>query len=337
MRRAGRIAIVLLIAATLAVSGIFIWGQKTFQRPGQLATEATVIVPRGAGLQRIATLLAEAGVIDRPLVFIVAARLKEQHLDLKAGEYAFAPGVSPAEALAQLREGRVVVHRLTVPEGLTSAQVARLLADTEGLIHDLKDIPAEGILLPETYDFIRDDRSSVLVDRMATAHARKLAALWQDRADGLPFSTPEEARVLASIVEKETGIAAERPRIAGVFINRLRRGMRLQSDPSVVYAVSAGAGPLGRPLTLADLRIDNPYNTYKVSGLPPGPIANAGAAALAAVLQPAATDELYFVADGTGGHAFATTLREHNRNVAKWRRINRQTEPATDATDSTGN
>jgi len=331
MRRASRFLILLMIAATLAVSGIFVWGQNTFQRPGPLEKEVTVVVPRGAGLQRIAALLAEAGVIGRPVVFIVAARLKHQHLDLKAGEYAFAPGISPLEALAQLREGRVVVHRVTIPEGLTSAQIARLLAGTEGLIHDLKDIPAEGILLPETYDFIRDDRSSTLINRMTAAHASKLSALWQDRAEGLPFSRPEDARVLASIVEKETAVATERPRIAGVFINRLRRGMRLQSDPTVVYALSAGAGPLGRPLTLADLKIDNPYNTYKVSGLPPGPIANPGAAAIAAVLQPATTDELYFVADGTGGHAFATTLREHNRNVAKWRRINRQQQPAADS------
>jgi UPF0755 protein len=185
--------------------------------------------------------------------------------------------------------------------------------------------------LPETYDFIRDDRSSTIVNRMIAAHERKLSALWQDRADDLPFSTPEEARVLASIVEKETAVAAERPRIAGVFVNRLRRGMRLQSDPTVVYALTNGAGPLGRPLTFSDLKTDNSYNTYKVSGLPPGPIANPGAAALAAVLQPEATDELYFVADGTGGHAFARTLREHNRNVAKWRRINRQKlQPAAD-------
>ncbi len=329
MRRASRLLLLLIIAATLAVSGIFIWGQKAFDRPGPLEKEVTVIIPRGAGLQKIAELLSNAGVIDQPTVFVVATRLRQHHLDLKAGEYTFAPRISPSDALSQIREGKVVIHRVTIAEGLTSAQVARLLAGTEGLIQDQKAIPPEGSLLPETYDFIRGDRSSSIIDRMTAAHDRKLSALWQNRAEDLPFNTPDEAIVLASIVEKETAVASERALIAGVFVNRLRRGMRLQSDPTVVYALTGGDGPLGRSLTFADLKTDSPYNTYKVSGLPPGPIANPGTAAIAAVLQPDATDALYFVADGTGGHAFARTLREHNRNVAKWRRINRQQQQPT--------
>jgi UPF0755 protein len=170
---------------------------------------------------------------------------------------------------------------------------------------------------------------------MVTARSEMLAALWQNRQAGLPFSTPEQAVILASIVEKETGIPEERPHIASVFINRLKRGMRLQSDPTVIYALTNGTGSLGRPLNRADLDIDSPYNTYKVTGLPPTPIANPGVAAIEAVLDPMATHDLYFVADGSGGHAFAETLREHNRNVAKWRRFQRQSQSPAGATDKT--
>lgn len=324
MRRASRIALSLVVAAALVVGGVIFWGYRTFHAPGSLAAETVVVIPRGAGLRTIAESLGAAEVVQHPLVFMAAARLTGQHRDLKAGEFAFAPGISPAEALAQIRAGRVVIHRVTIPEGLTSAQIASLLGATDGLVHDLDPVPPDGSLLPETYDFVLGDRSSTVVARMAAAHREKLAALWQTRQAGLPIATPEEATILASIVEKETALPEERPRIAAVFVNRLRRGMRLQSDPTVIYAISGGTGSLGRPLTRADLAVDSPYNTYKVTGLPPGPIANPGESAIAAVLNPAATRDLYFVADGSGGHAFAETLREHNRNVAKWRRLQRQ-------------
>jgi UPF0755 protein len=327
MRRASRILLSLVIAAALIVGGVVFWGYGTFRRPGSLAQEKVVVIPRGAGLRAIAASLKAAGVIDHPLVFVAAARLTEGHRDLKAGEFAFPPGISPADALAQIRAGRVVIRHITIPEGLTSVQIAELLAATDGLVHDLKQPPPEGSLLPETYDFVLDDQSTAIVARMTAAQRGKLDTLWQNRQAGLPLATPGEAVILASIVEKETGVADERSRIAAVFVNRLNLGMRLQSDPTVIYALSGGAGPLGRKLTRADLDTDSPYNTYKAVGLPPTPIANPGEAAIAAVLNPMSTKDLYFVADGTGGHAFAETLREHNRNVAKWRRLQRQANP----------
>lgn len=331
MRRAGRILVSITIAAALVVGGVVFWGYKNFHAPGPLANEATLVIPRGAGLRAIAALLEKAQVIRHQTVFVVATRLTEQHRDLKAGEYAFAPGIAPSDALTQIRDGKVVIRHVTIPEGLTSVQILEILAGTEGLDHDLTTAPPEGSLLPETFDYVLGDRSSAVVARMTAAHQEKLAALWQTRQEGLPLATPQEALILASIVEKETGVSGERPHIAAVFINRLRRGMRLQSDPTVIYAITGGKGPLGRLLSRADLAADNPYNTYKVSGLPPGPIANPGAAAIAAVLNPLQSRDLYFVADGTGGHAFAKTLREHNRNVANWRRFQRQSRPPATA------
>ena len=324
MKRAFSALAVLIIAAALLAGGVVIWGNKTFHDPGPLARETVIIIERGTGLRQIAGQLEQAGVLHYPLLFVAIAKWMGAHLDLKAGEYAFSPRISPAVAMKKIRTGDVVVHRITIPEGLTSQQVAKLIESAPALAGHLAAPPAEGSLLPETYDYIHGDTRDALVKRMTAAHTTTLDRLWQTRAQGLPISDPQAATILASIVEKETADPKERPRVAAVFINRLRLGMRLQSDPTVVYAIAGGQGPLGRPLTRRDLAIDNPYNTYVIKGLPPGPIANPGAASLAAVLQPAQTKELYFVADGTGGHAFAKTLREHNRNVAHWRRLQRK-------------
>ncbi|NJO67483.1 MAG: endolytic transglycosylase MltG, partial [Rhodospirillales bacterium] len=233
----------------------------------------------------------------------------------------FAPDVTITQVLDQMRAGRTVVRKLTIPEGLTTAQVLERLHRAEGLKGDIEATPAEGALLPATYPYSYGDSRQAMLEKMTSAMQRTVKRLWAKRSEGLPLATPEEAVTLASIVEKETALGSERPRIAGVFINRLRTGMRLQADPTVIYAMSGGAGPLGRPLTRADLRADHPYNTYLNTGLPPGPIANPGRAALAAVLQPMATNELFFVADGSGGHAFARTYAEHKVNVARWREI----------------
>lgn len=293
-----------------------------YTRPGPLADSRTVVVAQGSGLRAIATQLAEAGVLDWPLLFAVAARIEAE--PLKAGEYLFPAGISAKGAVDLLQSGRTVIRRFTVPEGWTSAQVVAALAEAEGLQGEIEAIPPEGSLLPETYHFSYGDERSELLDRMRAAMRRTLDELWERRAPDLPVASKEEALVLASIVERETGVPAERARVAAVFVNRLRKGMRLQSDPTVIYGLSNGLGSIERALTRGDLAAAHAYNTYVIDGLPPAPIANPGAAALAAVLSPAETEDLYFVADGTGGHVFARTLEEHNRNVAKWRRIERE-------------
>jgi UPF0755 protein len=280
-----------------------------------------MVVERGAGLDAISAALADAGIVADPFVFRWGARLSGAAKHLRAGEFAFPAGVSPRRVLAILESGKAVVRRLTVAEGLTTAQVAVQVRRAEGLSGDIGVVPEEGALLPETYHFSWGDGRAAILRRMVDGMDQALGELWAGRDPDLPLKTPRDALVLASIVEKETGLAVERARIAGVFVNRLRRGMRLQSDPTVAYGMTAGSGDLGRPLSRADLARPSPYNTYLIGGLPPGPICNPGRAAIAAVVHPEATDALYFVADGSGGHVFARTLAEHNRNVARWRRL----------------
>ncbi len=295
-----------------------------FEAAGPLDQETTLVIPSGTGVDGIATSLLDAGIIDDPIVFKLGVRLSDKGRQLKAGEYRFQPGMSPKAVMDLLVSGQTVQRRITVAEGLTTSQVLRIVADTEGLAGSISIVPDEGSLLPETYSFQKGDTRDAVLTRMTEAMSRTLAELWPTRAEGLPFDTPEEAVILASVVEKETGVAEERARVAAVFVNRLKVGMPLQSDPTVIYGLTEGAGALGRQLLRKDLAVDHPYNTYVHKGLPAGPICNPGRHALAAVLNPAETDEYYFVADGTGGHAFARTLDEHNRNVAKWRRIRRE-------------
>ena len=316
--RSSLLLFVVLVVAAVAGIG---WGIDRFSAPGPLRAETTVVLPAGIGVSEIARRLHGAGVVDRPVLFRLGVRVAGRGGDLRAGEYAFAAGVSPLEVMEMLVAGRTVVRRITVPEGLTSAEVVALLQATGGLTGTVAAIPDEGTLLPETYHYSFGDSRAGLLGRMRAAMREVLADLWRRRGGDLPYSTPQDALVLASIVEKETGAPAERARVAGVFVNRLRRGMRLQSDPTVIYALSGGRGPLKRPLTRADLAIDSPYNTYRIKGLPPTPIANPGRASIQAAMAPLATADLYFVADGSGGHAFAGTLHEHLRNVARLRRL----------------
>ncbi|MDB5379750.1 MAG: aminodeoxychorismate lyase [Rubritepida sp.] len=312
-------ALLLLLAA-----GAGIWGWGAYSRPGPLASTVQVVIPRG-GTEAIATTLREKGVIADPRVFAAAAWLTRDEGPLRAGEFAFEPRVTMGEVLALLREGRMVQHRVTIPEGLTAWQITTLLERAEALTGEVPPLQ-EGALLPETYTYTRGDTRGSIVRRATAAMDQALAEAWAGRAADLPLASPREALVLASIVEEETGVAAERPMVAGVFVNRLTRGMMLQSDPTVAYGVSQGA-PLDRALTRADLDTPHPYNTYRIRGLPPGPIASPGRDALRAATRPEATENLYFVADGLGGHAFARTLDEHNRNVARWREMGRPTPP----------
>jgi UPF0755 protein len=311
---------VVILFAFIA-GGTAAWFWHDFNGAGPLRDEKIVVIPKGTGVTGIAEVLANAGVIESPLVFKVGARLTAQGMALHAGEFKFPASVSPRDAMQVLIEGKVVLHRITVAEGLTVTEVYDLLSAQTDLEGPVPPKPAEGTLLPETYFFVLGDTRAQLVDRMRSEMSAKLAALWEGRDKSIPLTTIEEAVTLASLIEKETSKDDERARVAGVFYNRLKKGMALQSDPTVIFALTDGKGKLDRALTTADLKLDSPYNTYMNSGLPKGPIANPGLASLKAVMRPQQTKELYFVADGTGGHAFAETLDQHNKNVAKWRKF----------------
>lgn len=319
-RTAGVLGFVLMLALVAGLG--FLVLIETAEAPGPAAAETTVVVPRGAGLGHIAGLLAAEGVIRWPRLFAAAAVLRGASGHLQAGEYAFPPHASVVDVLARLRAGTVLTYQVTVPEGWTSAQVVAALNAEPHLAGAVATLPPDGSLLPETYRYRRGDTRAQLLGRMAQARDGLLAELWEGRAPDLPFQTREEAVTLASIVEAETAVPDERALVAGVFVNRLNRGMRLQSDPTVAYAITGGSGRMDAPLTRAQIdATQSPYNTYRVDGLPPGPINNPGRAALEAALHPAETPFVYFVADGSGGHAFAETLAEHNRNVRAWRAI----------------
>jgi UPF0755 protein len=318
-RRGNLTGAVLLVAIAVVVILAFIYagpGPKAAQGPA-----TTVILERGAGVSGIAKALKAAGVIRSQTVFLVMAKLTAG-ASLKAGEYAIGSGESMAAIIDDLKAGRVVRHFVTVPEGWTSEMAANAV-NASPVLTGFAAVPPEGAILPETYEVRRGDNKAAVMDRMRAAQNALLTKLWAGRRPDLPFQSPGEAVTLASIVEKETALAAERPRIAAVFINRLKAGMRLESDPTVIYGVSKGV-PLGRGLTVSELAAATPYNTYKITGLPPTPIANPGKAALAAVLNPPPTNELYFVANGAGGHAFAAAYADHQKNVAKWREIEHQ-------------
>ncbi len=311
----------------LAIMLLGLWAVWTYRGPGPEATAgeiSSVVLRRGAGLNEIASSLERAGVIRSGAIFKAAAQVTGVARDLKAGEYEFASGASMARVLDDIRAGRVVRHQVTIPEGATSEMVIEMLNAEEALT-GLAPTPPEGTVLPETYDFQRGEDRAAVLQRMMDARDKLLAALWAQRQPGLPVTTPEEAVILASIVEKETGVASERPQVASVFTNRLRKGMRLESDPTIIYYITKGK-PLGRRILKSELENPaNTYNTYQIDGLPPTPIANPGRAALAAVLDPPQSEYLFFVADGTGGHAFAVTYEDHKRNVAKWREYRART------------
>lgn len=320
-----KIVIVVLAVLAASVAGTLYYGHSRFNGPGPHDAAIVVIIPDGASLTATARTLEDDRVIGSALLFKWGTLVQGAERDIRAGEYEIPVRASMADILDILRSGAVVQHIITVPEGLASAQIVALVNAADALTGEVTDVPAEGSLLPETYHYVRGVSRPDLIARMAGALDETLAGLWSVRDPEHAPDTPEKAVILASIVEKETGVPEERPRVAAVFLNRLKKRMRLQSDPTVVYALTGGE-PLGRRLTRDDLDIDSPYNTYRHYGLPPGPIANPGVDSLKAVLNPIETDELYFVADGTGGHTFARTLEEHIRNVRKWRKIRREME-----------
>jgi UPF0755 protein len=321
MRRIFRLAAAAGLVLAAAIGFALWWGEAWLSTPGPLGVTKTIVIAKGLKPDAIGQELAEAGVITHGAAFGPAFWVTRADGELKAGEYAFPAASTPQAVLDLLRSGKTVVHRLVVPEGLTSAEIFALIEHGEALSGDLAEAPGEGQLWPATYDYSFGDKRQPLIDHMKRLAARNLAELWAGRDPDVALDSPEQAVILASIVEKETAIPAERPKVAGVLYNRMRLGMKLQVDPTVAYAVTLGRHPLDHPLTRAELDLDSPYNTYIVKGLPPGPIDNPGRAALEAVLKPDHSDLLYFVADGSGGHAFAATLEEHNRNVAHWRQI----------------
>lgn len=330
----------LTILAGLLAAGAAFYAYQEYTLPGPLAENKVLEIGRGLSTPQIAAQLEEGGIISDARVFSTMAYVNGTRSRLKAGEYEFPAQATMRDVMALLASGKSITYKLSIPEGWTSEMAVARVEANEILTGQVTAPPPEGAIMPDTYVFKRGMTRQKLLEDMQTAQTKLLDDLWERRSPVLAIKTREEALILASIVEKETARADERPVIASVFMNRLRKGMRLQSDPTIIYGMVGGKGKLDRPLTRTDIRTPTPYNTYTINGLPPGPIANPGRAALEAVLNPPDTDYLYFVADGSGGHAFAATLEEHNRNVAEWRKlassgVSASTEdPATDGSQA---
>ena len=310
-----------LFVLALIVAGAYFWENTNFAAAGpvaQRAAETDVVIKPGVGLKGIAQELHDAGVIENPLLFEVGVRLRRMTPSLKAGEYAIPSKASMLDIMDILISGKTVQHKITVAEGLTSDMVMKLVIADPVLVGAAGATPPEGTLLPQTYLFTRDTTRTEIISRMQKAQRELIAKLWAKRAPDLPFKSPEEAVTLASIVEKETSIPEERRHIAAVFVSRLRLGMKLQSDPTIIYSISRGY-PLGRGIRQSELVKATPYNTYVVAGLPPTPICNPGADSLGAVFNPGTSKDLYFVASGNGGHVFSATIEEQLKNVAALR------------------
>jgi UPF0755 protein len=342
---------VFAVLAVVAVGG-FMFAFNEYSRPGPLAMERTVLIERGSSSEEVVDLMQREGVIAHSTLFWAALLFRDvqskfvaeegSNRRVKSGEYQFRPQASMGEVIDIITSGRSVQHSITIPEGLTSEQIVERLKESDLLVGEVAAIPPEGSLLPDTYRVDRGTSREALLNRMQREQKRVLQEAWNRRAKDSILKSPRELLTLASIVEKETGRADERPRVAGVFYNRLEKKMRLESDPTIIYGLVGGKGVLGRGLTRAEIDQTTPYNTYRINGLPPGPISNPGRAALEATANPSRTKDLFFVADGTGGHVFAETYAQHLRNVERWRQIEanrprdlqRQTNPQEAASPS---
>ena len=322
----GNAIITLLLIGMLGTGAAYYYGKKTLEAPGPLQQDKTVVIPSRAVTFDIAEVLQREGVIDiNKWAFFAAVIAQKARSELKPGEYAFQKNASLRDVIGILVEGKVVQHSVTIAEGLTSEQIISRLSDNDLFSGTIREVPREGTMLPETYKFPRGTTREQVIQRMQAAQKRLVAEIWEHRSPDVPVKSPEQLVTLASIVEKETGKADERSRVAAVFANRLQKKMKLQSDPTIIYGLVGGKGTLGRPIKRSEISQPSPYNTYTIDGLPPGPIANPGRASLEAAANPARTRDLFFVADGTGGHAFSESLDAHQKNVAKLRAIEKQT------------
>jgi len=321
----GNAIITIVLVSMIGVGAAYVYGKQKIEAPGPLQEDKIVNIPSRAGMTDIADILQREGVIDNNRwAFIGSVFALKARSELKPGEYAFQKNASLRDVIGIMVEGKVVQHAVTIPEGLTSEQIVARLSDNDIFAGAVKEMPREGTLLPETYKFPRGATRDQVIQRMQQTQKRVLAEIWERRNPDIPIKTPDQLVTLASIVEKETGKADERSRVAAVFVNRLRQRIKLQSDPTIIYGLVGGKGTLGRPIKRSEIQQPSPYNTYVVDGLPPGPIANPGRASLEAAANPARTRDLFFVADGTGGHAFTETYDQHQKNVAKLRSMEKQ-------------
>jgi UPF0755 protein len=328
----GNAIITFVLLAMIGTGVVYYYGKQTIEAPGPLQEDKIVNIPTRAGMTDIAEVLQREGVIDsNRWAFIGAVFALRARSALKPGEYSFQKNASLHDVIATIVEGKVVQHSVTIPEGLTSEQIVDRLTDNDLFAGSVHEMPREGTLLPETYKFPRGTTREQVIQRMQSAQKRLVAEIWEHRSPDLPpnVRTPQDLVTLASIVEKETGKPDERSRVAAVFVNRLKQKIKLQSDPTIIYGLVGGKGTLGRPIKRSEITQPSPYNTYVIDGLPPGPISNPGRASLEAAANPARTRDLYFVADGTGGHAFTETYDQHQKNVAKLRAMEKQTQNDT--------
>src|SRR5882724_3135361 len=326
----GNAIITIVLVLMIGAGGVYVYGKQKLEAPGPLQDDKVVNIPARAGMTDIADILQREGVIDNNRwAFIGSVFALKARSELKPGEYAFQKNASLRDVIGTIVEGKVVQHSVTIPEGLTSEQIVTRLSENDIFAGAVREMPREGTLLPETYKFPRGTTRDQVIQRMQQAQKRVIAEIWERRNPDIPIKTPDQLVTLASIVEKETGKADERSRVAAVFVNRLRQRIKLQSDPTIIYGLVGGKGTLGRPIKRSEIQQPSPYNTYVVDGLPPGPIANPGRASLEATANPARTRDLFFVADGTGGHSFSESYDQHQKNVVKLRSLEKQIQNDT--------